>query len=53
MEEMKPCPFCHTDDELYVTSRAAGNYSVECGRCGAQGPVTPTEATGYDLWDKR
>ena len=32
MDELKPCPFCGGEAELYED---VGGYSVDCGVCGA------------------
>ncbi len=63
-----PCPFCGSADPLRLMSDnnpvAQSKYSLECSRCGAQGPKANQTSAGYSgdrglhveltkLWNRR
>src|SRR5690606_15380256 len=45
---ISPCPFCNA--KPYTIGRAA--YWVECGHCGARGPMGGTEADAIQSWNR-
>lgn len=47
---MKPCKICYTVASL-ATRWGAGQASIECAGCGAQGPACYTEAEAVQAWD--
>lgn len=63
---MKPCPFCGTDENvdhpdtmMYPNEKAIqlhnyeGAMVVQCGSCGASGPLTETAEQAIESWDIR
>ncbi|MGB3833764.1 MAG: Lar family restriction alleviation protein [Mesorhizobium sp.] len=56
-QELKPCPFCGTDsiDAIqYACHDKTGRWSVDCLRCGTEGPSTLAGmATAAKLWNTR
>lgn len=50
MSELKPCPFCGSDQDVYWSD--AVSY-IACGRCGALGPDGDDEAEIARLWNTR
>jgi len=52
MNELKPCPFCGSED-LY-TKQHAGMFSIECNECVAEGPPNTTGIhAAIAAWNKR
>lgn len=41
--KLKPCPFCYEDKALSIDRTDDVFRYVECGYCGAHGPVEGTE----------
>lgn len=58
-EELKPCPYCLEDSEEWGGIEVCvdrGSAYVECGRCGASGPVNrndPTRDAAIAAWNRR
>ncbi len=48
--EIKPCPFCGSD-ETQVDSTI--DYRVECKRCEAQGPKSKSFNEAIGTWNNR
>lgn len=44
MADHEPCPFCGEKESLmpvhYVTKKKVSRGYIECGECGAKGPMT-------------
>lgn len=51
MTDEKPCPFCGCGDAALIESSAA-SY-VQCGNCGARGPLWLTPSRAADAWEER
>jgi hypothetical protein len=53
-EELKPCPFCHSDNVFHLESRLPGYdkylYFVNCASCDANGP-TNKESVEQAIYD--
>ena len=56
MAELKPCPFCGSED-LRVIYKIENNspkiFMVFCEICCAEGPFDLTETEAIDAWNKR
>ena len=52
MIELKPCPFCGSD-ELDIWQNDAGNYFVVCIGCGANGRDERKEEKAVEVWNRR
>lgn len=57
MSEQKACPFCKMD-KLYTadewkTDSYDKQHFVECGNCGARGPLADTLDEAWRLWNTR
>jgi hypothetical protein len=51
--KLRECPFKHKDRrEPYVTSSGAEEFSIECGECGASGPVAKTPSKAISYWNR-
>jgi Lar family restriction alleviation protein len=50
MENLKPCPFCGTNTELYDH---AGEYCVECLNCLSGTVWFSTKQLAIEAWNKR
>jgi Lar family restriction alleviation protein len=50
--ELLPCPFCGAH-KTYETSNGYDSFYVECGECGASGPVFDTEPAAVSAWEDR
>lgn len=63
MEELKPCPFCGSVDQMQLSILASNDvgshklmsYKVYCFSCGARGPAEfKNKTTGaIEIWNKR
>lgn len=51
-EELKPCPFCGSDDLLVVSCAPLG-WQVECADCYATGPAMGSQAETREAWNRR
>lgn len=47
MTELKPCPFCDSEDLTHY------NAYVLCNACNANGPDSTAEVTSAAVWNKR
>ncbi len=51
---LKPCPFCGSDDLDVATADSADVlWSVWCEDCGAEGPNEPTVPAAEMSWNNR
>lgn len=48
-EELKPCPFCGSENVRFESEK----HAVVCMRCKARGCVAPTEEMALDMWSDR
>ena len=55
-EELKPCPFCGSENcetrTVFYTVKLSRNW-VTCHICGAHGPVEPTKKQAQQSWNRR
>lgn len=51
MDELKPCPFCGSDNVRMDTDY--GVYFVLCVNCQTEGPDDPDKSTAIKLWNGR
>lgn len=47
MEEIKPCPWCKSENVEWV------GWAVECEGCMATGPYSRDQKEGIKLWNTR
>ena len=52
MAELKPCPFCGSD-ELWVDEIGGAYACVTCANCGCDGPGGMNTEEAYALWNRR
>ena len=52
MAELKPCPFCGSED-LKIYSNAFENYYVVCLGCGASGRNYRSVEKAKEVWNRR
>ena len=53
MAELKPCPFCKSED-VYLVSETEIEYNwVYCKNCEAAGPMKETEEEAIEAWNRR
>ena len=50
VNELKPCPFCGSDD---VSIEVFWAYAVYCGNCGIRGPIVGSEVEAIETWNDR
>jgi Lar family restriction alleviation protein len=51
MNELKPCPFCNSEN---VALRGEAGWStVMCAACGGEGPEHNSERAASDAWNRR
>lgn len=48
-EELKPCPFCGSENVRFKS----GEHAVVCSRCKARGSIAPYEDMSLDMWNRR
>lgn len=48
-EELKPCPFCGSENVRFEGEK----HAVVCMRCKARGCIAPTEDASLDMWNDR
>jgi hypothetical protein len=48
--EFCPCPFCEGTN-LYPTSSGHTEHFIECGDCGASGPVHESDEAAWQGWN--
>ena len=53
MKEIKPCPFCSSDDTHVADGGDQRAYFVLCYNCEAQGPEHGTISQAVDVWNSR
>lgn len=56
MQDIKPCPFCRSEDVATsntVEEGTEGYGYVECHNCGAQGPFVLGELDAIIKWNER
>lgn len=56
MAELKPCPFCGSEDlhiDYEIENGSPKTFYVVCMNCFAQGPFHYTEKIAIDAWNKR
>lgn len=51
-KEMKPCPFCNTEQTRILDSENIRFFGY-CFTCGAEGPPADDKDTAILLWNKR
>lgn len=49
---LKSCPFCGTNENLFV-DHFEPFYRVECGECGAAGPISDSSEAAQELYQER
>ena len=49
--ELKPCPFCGSTAELYVSYE--GRYTVRCNYCRIGTVLTKNEQDAIELWNHK
>ena len=49
----KPCPFCGFTDNLTYCWNGEKTDWVQCGMCGATGPISDGEAHATENWNNR
>lgn len=49
MEELKPCPFCGSENVRFESEK----HAVVCMRCKSRGCVAPTREMSLDMWNDR
>jgi hypothetical protein len=57
-EELKPCPFNHSNNNtsnltFYEKIGATRNWQIRCVICGAMGPLGKTKEEAIAEWNKR
>lgn len=57
MTNLKPCPFCGSDDISVYRHRPWSNYYAQCNNCYATAPdpsvTNLTEKEAINFWNKR
>lgn len=53
MSELKPCPFCGGEAELYASPAKDGWNYVFCKKCQTAGDNYDTEAEAIEAWNTR
>lgn len=56
MAELKPCPFCGSEDlhiDYHIENNSPKIFYVVCMNCFSQGPFHYTEKIAIDAWNKR
>lgn len=59
MEEIKPCPFCGGEGQIFCLSKSYNinedKYRVECEEldCGAESPLFYTQEEAIKWWNRR
>ena len=51
--ELKPCPFCGSDDLHFSDSRGGDEGYITCWNCDARGPDSATEKRASSEWNNR
>lgn len=51
MSELKPCPFCGSDDLRYMFY--GGSTVIHCAGCGIDGPVGADDDEAVEKWNCR
>lgn len=51
MSELKPCPFCSSDE--IIAEDCSGGYRVYCGQCFAGSRITRLRESAITVWNKR
>ena len=49
--ELKPCPFCNAPSDKLTFGCIDDEYYVECGHCGAGGPMCSDEEAAATAWN--
>ena len=52
-DELKPCPFCGGEAELWDNKLENKLYCVICRECECMTPVSLTEERVVELWNRR
>jgi Lar family restriction alleviation protein len=50
---LEPCPFCGSRDLRLYEYTYAKQFTVDCKKCGAQGPRHASPAKARQLWNRR
>lgn len=53
MDELKPCPFCGSDEDIRVVSEYSEAFYVYCLTCTSCGPSGATSQEAIEAWNRR
>lgn len=51
--ELKPCPFCGSQDVDYAEAEDIDGSFVMCFECGTTSPVVDSKEKARDIWNRR
>lgn len=55
--DVKPCPWCHCNDDLQIMddhiAAAFARFGVWCANCAVTGPRAKSEEEAWNLWNNR
>ena len=51
--ELEPCPFCASRELCLYEYAYAKLFTVDCKKCGAQGPRHASPHQARELWNRR
>lgn len=51
--DLKPCPFCGGNAEVFIDATKYYGCFVSCLKCGARTPNNHIEAIAVSIWNRR
>ena len=52
-EQLRPCPFCGGEANIYQMHFWGTTYTCECSNCGIETKPMDTEAEAIEAWNRR
>lgn len=52
-EQLRPCPFCGGEANIYQMHFCGTTYTCECSDCGIETKPMDTEAEAIEAWNRR